>query len=741
MPEDKIPDFQNPDWRKGFDTQSLVGWVVADKYKITRHIGGGGFGEVYEAINVNLPEQKVVIKFLKQIDSRDRFEKEAKILCQLSHPNICNIIDFLPKENALIMQFIEGRDCDQIIKESGPFKSDTALDIACKISDALAYAHSRGIAHRDIKPKNIMLDKQGHVYLIDFGIAKEVGVTGLTVTGQMALTPQFAAPERLNPDRPYDPFISDIYELGASVYRLITDLSPSEGLHSANKRASKDSINRNIPSLLRNILKKATQAAPDERYRTMKEFHQALINGGPKSSSTIPGWLKYAGVAAIIIIAAILLVNQFYSRNDKMLVNNGPFSKTVDSVNVKDDPDGDSTLAIPDKTNTVNKSKIEAKSQVSRQWIWKEPSPLEPTDNYSAGCVQEKATTECHIARDDQLNSQIARRRAYYKVIERGMGRLADSKAVSTQINDPASMMFDEYGGYVIDWDERAIGQKSIGHSISVKAGICPGPASGEQKSRAIGLLNRIFRGSPRVIIYLMSNEKDDFDMLSSFSGTFLECGYRVHEVEADASLEPIIEQALNMNKGKVSINDGQLPDCELVLPIRVEIGQARDSESKYLKGYKAVDITVAYRAIMPQTGQIMLAKTFSSTGIGPSVSSAENNAVSKAAEITVEDLVRGLPGMAMQKPVGLTIVCHEMDMGEIDNTMSLIAGYYGVLSVRKFSEEENKNRGSIEIGIDPTASSIDFIIEELRENLRYDYIIDKGASDEIVITKEKISY
>jgi len=147
---------QGPQWRENFDPQTLIGWEVADKYKILRHLGGGGFGEVYEAFNVNLIVQRVVVKFLKQVRSRDRFEKEAKILCQLDHPNICRIIDFLPDESALVMQFIDGRDFDVILEETGPPTEEIILKVARSVCAATAYAHTRRIAHRDIKPKNIM---------------------------------------------------------------------------------------------------------------------------------------------------------------------------------------------------------------------------------------------------------------------------------------------------------------------------------------------------------------------------------------------------------------------------------------------------------------------------------------------------------------------------------------------------------------------------------------------------------
>ena len=156
------------------DPLGIIGWIIGSKYKIRSHIGGGGFGEVYEGFNVNLPDQRLVVKFFKRVQSRDKFVKEAKILCLLDHANILRIIDFLPDEGALIVPFIDGIDGAGMLKRSGPLSEGLYLKVARTMTDALAYAHEHKIAHRDIKPGNILIDKNENTYLIDFGIAKEI---------------------------------------------------------------------------------------------------------------------------------------------------------------------------------------------------------------------------------------------------------------------------------------------------------------------------------------------------------------------------------------------------------------------------------------------------------------------------------------------------------------------------------------------------------------------------------------
>ena len=187
------------------DPLNKVGAVLAGKFCITHYVGSGGFGHVYRGYNKTLREQKVVIKFLRRIQMSSNFAREARILSLLDHPNICRVLDYLPDEQALIVPFINGEDCHRILRKSGALSSSRFRRVATTVLDALTSAHKRGIAHRDIKPGNIMIDTDNHVYVIDFGIAKEID-QATTRTGAQAMTPLFAAPERQRPGIKYDPF-------------------------------------------------------------------------------------------------------------------------------------------------------------------------------------------------------------------------------------------------------------------------------------------------------------------------------------------------------------------------------------------------------------------------------------------------------------------------------------------------------------------------------------------------------
>ncbi|MEW5922881.1 MAG: serine/threonine-protein kinase, partial [Candidatus Zixiibacteriota bacterium] len=290
--------------RGGPDPLGIIGWEVAGKYKIRAYIGGGGFGEVYEGFNMHLPEQKLVFKFFKRVQSRDKFAKEAKILCMLDHPNISRVIDFLPEEGAVVVAYIDGEDGAARLKKSGALDEETFLRVARAMTDAIAFAHEKRIAHRDLKPGNIMFDKSGHVYLIDFGIAKEMGGDA-TKTAYVALTPLFAAPERQSGEQDYNPFLSDIYEMGVTLFNFATNDLPYRNPANPNIHEWGGMASENLSPELRRILMKATHPDPKQRYQTAREMAgdlkllKQVYGGGKKKSAAI----YY--VAAIIVLLAV----------------------------------------------------------------------------------------------------------------------------------------------------------------------------------------------------------------------------------------------------------------------------------------------------------------------------------------------------------------------------------------------------------------------------------------------------
>lgn len=305
MPDDEqTTPMGDSDQQRSVDPLGILGWTIGGKYKIKLYLGGGGFGEVYEGYNENLPEQRVVIKFFKRVQAREKFAKEARILCMLDHPNISRVIDYLPDEGAVIVSFIDGKDGAVILRESGALSEKRFLNVARAMTSAIAYAHKKKIAHRDIKPGNILIDKNENVYLIDFGIAKQTG-TDATKTGYSALTPMFAAPERQAGGRDYNPFISDIYEMGVTLFNFATNSLPYRNPVNPDVNEWGGLAARKLSPKLTEILKKATNPNPKKRYQTANEMAEAFKNlksafGQGKRRSKAP-WI----VALIVIALAV----------------------------------------------------------------------------------------------------------------------------------------------------------------------------------------------------------------------------------------------------------------------------------------------------------------------------------------------------------------------------------------------------------------------------------------------------
>lgn len=202
-------------------------------YKILSQIGKGGMGDIYKALQEPL-NRVVALKVLPPKLSRDmefakRFEIEAKAISLLQHQNIVSIYEY-GEENGLryfAMQFVDGNDLGRRISENRQLSIEEVIDYAKQIGRALRYAHSCNIIHRDIKPGNVLIEKNGVVRLSDFGIAKIVHGTDITMTGSAVGTPEYMSPEQAQ-GKKLDAQ-TDIYSLGIVMYEMLTRKPPFYG--------------------------------------------------------------------------------------------------------------------------------------------------------------------------------------------------------------------------------------------------------------------------------------------------------------------------------------------------------------------------------------------------------------------------------------------------------------------------------------------------------------------------------
>ena len=253
-------------------------------YRVLEKLGGGGMGVVYKALDTHL-DRHVALKFLppeltRDDDARVRFTREAQAASALDHPNICTVydIDSSPDGQLFIaMAYYEGETLKKRI-EHGPLPIDEALDIAAQVAQGLSKAHDDGIVHRDIKPANLMLTKDGFVKIVDFGIAKLMGVTGPTQTGTTLGTVSYMSPEQISGDDADQQ--SDVWSLGAVLYEMLTGEQPFKGENQwavmnaiSNQDPEAPSILREkLPPEIERLVLTALKKPKDSRYASADEF-------------------------------------------------------------------------------------------------------------------------------------------------------------------------------------------------------------------------------------------------------------------------------------------------------------------------------------------------------------------------------------------------------------------------------------------------------------------------------------
>ena len=270
-------------------------------YEIRAHLGEGGMGTVYRATD-NVLGREVALKMLhtpllQQTQFLDRFRKEARLLAQLLHPNIAVIYNLIEQEGNqyMVMEYVEGKNLDAMLREQRTLNYKWVVPVFLQALEGLRHAHKKGIYHRDIKPSNLILTPDGTVKLMDFGIAMMAGEKRMTQVNRVVGTIEYMAPELIEGK---DPSIaSDIYATGITMYELLTGKLPFEGNTDFNlmqdilkkKPVALDKMNASVPKALNNIVMKALEKKPENRFADAKEFSQALLQAFPD--------LKYADLS------------------------------------------------------------------------------------------------------------------------------------------------------------------------------------------------------------------------------------------------------------------------------------------------------------------------------------------------------------------------------------------------------------------------------------------------------------
>ena len=271
------------------------GSLLNRRYRIVEILGQGGMASVYRAVDENLGVEVAVKENLFTTEEYARqFRLEATILASLRQPNLPRVSDHFviePQGQYLVMDFIEGEDLRQRLDRLGPLPEQEVIIIGVAICDAMAYMHSRQpmIVHRDIKPGNVRITPSGHIYLVDFGLAKVVQGREATHTGARAMTPGYSPPEQYGSARTDGR--SDIYSLGATLYCALTDALPEDGLERAMKRMELTPIRERNPKVsehVAGIVEQCLSIRPEDRYQSAEDLRYALMEARSISRRKLP---------------------------------------------------------------------------------------------------------------------------------------------------------------------------------------------------------------------------------------------------------------------------------------------------------------------------------------------------------------------------------------------------------------------------------------------------------------------
>ncbi len=320
MPRERVADVSDaPNHVRGARLAE-IGTILGGRYRLVELLGEGGMATIFRAVDTQLGRDVAVKllrpEYLRDPDFSSRFRQEAQNAASLNHPNVVSVYDYGedPDGPYIVMEFVDGEDLATILRRNGSLPPPQAARIAAAVARALAAAHARGIVHRDVKPGNVLIGRDGRVKVVDFGIARAVAEAQVTLPGTTLGSVHYFSPEQARGETATNE--SDIYALGIVLFEMLTGTRPWEGDSAASVALARLSgpvpdpalVRPSLPTDLAAITRKALAPLPIDRFASATSMADAL-----ESSRTAAG---AAGAAAGVAAAAGLAASAGVARSN-----------------------------------------------------------------------------------------------------------------------------------------------------------------------------------------------------------------------------------------------------------------------------------------------------------------------------------------------------------------------------------------------------------------------------------------